>query len=639
MPRPCSGTERGSARPWRLRLAALAAFSALAPLLAPRAATLASADAVAAPTSALRIDGEPFDASEGLDLAANPGSGASEGRDASPESEPARRTLVVTPSARPVTLSVEGPIRLVRSGRSLSGPVRLPAGHEASLELEAGDGPATGTLVLEEDGSTSRIAVRVHRLELVDGEGRPLETAGASPRLSTRSPDVPLASDTAPRGTDPDDLYVRASSPEAAAAAGPAPLEEGPRAGPLELGTRGRLASDTPPLSLPLSVEAPRVLRTPWVRLYADGLDVALPARADRLLRASPGERLEARLRTPSGVVVRSFRVGRPGNAEGDDALRAVTLRFVVLRSRPGGPPAIGRDEREARALVAAQRELARAIFAPCAIDFEPDAASAVRFLAPPPPYALVVGEEDGFPAHGGGIVRFRANGRPIGPIETVEGDAPMATAERIAAALRAAGFSASTSEVPRTTNGSGPAADVLVRDARGEPAFLEPDGGSPLGTDAFQRVRRVDPSPFPFLRAFRDTDSIAGTAEERALVRALADADPRTLDVIFVPSFDRAERHGESFLRGDAGPLAGTVVISRAGVARMATAYTLAHELAHVLLDRPRHLDDVGSPDPTRLLGGGAPRGDFRGPRRLSREECRAMRATAAGSGLLHAP
>ncbi|MFO0693619.1 MAG: hypothetical protein U0230_08700 [Polyangiales bacterium] len=629
MPRPSSATERRAVGLSGPALAALAAFLAFGPPLALPASTRAADGDADAATVALRLDGERLDESVGIDLVAD---GAL--------TDTSRRALVVT-SDRGLVLSLEGPLRLRRNGRMLAGPVRVGPGDEGHFELEAGDGPASAALVLDEGGSVRRVPVRVHRIELVDGEGRTLEPALGSARLSTRSPDLALADRDAARGADPDDLLVRVASPVSprrpASEGEPARAE----AWPLELGTRGRLASDTPPLALPLDPEAPGVARTPWVRLYADALDVALPARSNRLLRASLGDVLEARWRTPSGVLVRALGVGRAGSDTGDDALRTASLRFVVLRSRPGGPPALGRDEREARALVGAQLELARAIFAPCAVGFGPEAAPVIRFLAPPPPYALVVGEEDGFPARGGGLVRFRANGRTVGPIETVAGDPPLATAERIVTALRAAGFSASASEVPRTSNGAGHAADVLVRDARGEPAFLEPDGSAPIATDAVQRVRRVDPSPFPGLRAFRNADAVAGTAEERALVRALADSDPRTIDVLFVPGFDRTERLGEAFLPGDAGPLAGTIVIARAGVARMATAYTLAHELAHVLLDEPHHLDEVGAPDPTRLLGGGAPRGDLRGPRRLSREECRMMRtnASSAGSHLLRAP
>jgi hypothetical protein len=124
-------------------------------------------------------------------------------------------------------------------------------------------------------------------------------------------------------------------------------------------------------------------------------------------------------------------------------------------------------------------------------------------------------------------------------------------------------------------------------------------------------------------LQHFGDTDSVAGTLEERALVKAVEDGDPRTIEVIVVPFFAGGGRIGESFIASDGSSMRNVVIIDRAGVRARRTSFTLAHELGHVILDEPGHPDDYGVDTPTLLMDSDASDSSPFGPRRLTVDEC----------------
>src|SRR5690606_18281189 len=125
-----------------------------------------------------------------------------------------------------------------------------------------------------------------------------------------------------------------------------------------------------------------------------------------------------------------------------------------------------------------------------------------------------------------------------------------------------------------------------------GRPVALAPDGDAPLSSDAQQRVRLGAVDLTDGVREFDNMTALTGTLEERALVRALADADDATIDVLVVSEFTGGTRDGEAFVSAEAagapGSIANVVLLSRAGVARGRVAFTLAHEIGHVLLDLP---------------------------------------------------
>jgi hypothetical protein len=137
-------------------------------------------------------------------------------------------------------------------------------------------------------------------------------------------------------------------------------------------------------------------------------------------------------------------------------------------------------------------------------------------------------------------------------------------------------------------------------------------------------------------LQHFGDTDSVAGTLEERALVKAVDDGDPRTIQLIVVPFFAGGGRIGESFIASDGSSMRNVVIIDRAGVRARRTSFTLAHELGHVILDEPGHPDDYGVDTPTQLMDSDASDSSPFGPRRLTVDECgRAIRQSGPSARL----
>lgn len=139
-------------------------------------------------------------------------------------------------------------------------------------------------------------------------------------------------------------------------------------------------------------------------------------------------------------------------------------------------------------------------------------------------------------------------------------------------------------------------------------------------------RVGRVDLADG--LQHFGDMDSMAGTLEERALLKAFDDGDPTTLEIFVVPAFASGGRIGESFIASDLSSLRNVVILDRAGLRARRSSLTLAHELGHVLLNMPGHPDDFGVDTPTMLMDSDAADASAFGPRRLSLEDCaRAVR------------
>ncbi len=147
-----------------------------------------------------------------------------------------------------------------------------------------------------------------------------------------------------------------------------------------------------------------------------------------------------------------------------------------------------------------------------------------------------------------------------------------------------------------------------------------------PLATDATLEVRLGSVDLSDGLQHFGDVDAVAGTLEERALVKSIDDGDPTTLDLVFVPFFGGGGRIGESFIGSDASSVENVVLLDRAGVRARRSSFTLAHEMGHVLLDIPGHPDDYGIDTPSSLMDSDAADASAFGPRRLSVDECARM-------------
>jgi hypothetical protein len=203
----------------------------------------------------------------------------------------------------------------------------------------------------------------------------------------------------------------------------------------------------------------------------------------------------------------------------------------------------------------------------------------------------------------------------------------PSEAARRVAQALERAGFEASVSDNPRMAAGVYGSADVSVR-RRGKLVALAAPADGPVSTDPTMTACIGHVNLEDGLQHFGDVDAAVGTLEERTLLRALDDGNPRTIEVVMVAGFASGGRIGESFIGADGGSLRNIVLLDRAAVRAHRSSFALAHELGHVLLDEPGHPDDFGVDVPTQLMDADAASPSAFGPRRLSIEECeRAMR------------
>jgi hypothetical protein len=364
--------------------------------------------------------------------------------------------------------------------------------------------------------------------------------------------------------------------------------------------------------------------QTELIRATADVVDRSHPSSASRSLRAEVGGRLELEL---GGSKAASIRVGGPRRASLGrlDRLR-LRLRVRMLRAASGGEAALGGDDSRALERVREELRAASALWGQCGISFGPENEIDAAVADPPPAWLLAVGCDLGLPASGGEIA-LRAGKRTV-RVPTRAGQTPAAVAHALAVALRAAGLRAEVSMNARIEPGALRTADVLVRGSDGQPLALAPLADVALSSDASLRVCLGEVDLADGLQHFGDLDAVAGTVEERALIKAFDDGDPATVEVLVIPRFGHGGRIGESFIHADGSSVRNVVVVDVAGVRSGGGAFTLAHELGHILLDLPGHPDDYGVDSPTSLMDADAADPTIFGPRRLSLAECeRAVR------------
>jgi hypothetical protein len=208
--------------------------------------------------------------------------------------------------------------------------------------------------------------------------------------------------------------------------------------------------------------------------------------------------------------------------------------------------------------------------------------------------------------------------------VAVARGSIPDRVAADLAQALERVGFVPIISPNARIAPGASGSVDVLVRRHDGQLATVEPiKPGAPVTSDATLAVRIGSVDLSDGLQHFGDMDSVAGTLEERTLLKSVDDGDPHTVEVVVVPSFTGGGRIGESFIASDLSSLRNVVLLDRAGVRARRSSLTLAHELGHVLLDMPGHPDDYGIDTPTLLMDSDASDASPFGPRRLTIDEC----------------
>jgi hypothetical protein len=375
--------------------------------------------------------------------------------------------------------------------------------------------------------------------------------------------------------------------------------------------------------------------RTTPIRATADLVDRTHPSASGRSLMAEVGGTLTVGIQ---GLPIAVIPVGGPRASMlgALDRFRA-RLRFHVVRSSAHGQPAVGGDDDGARRIARAELRAASMLWGQCGIHFGPDSETTIDLVDPPPRYLVGVGCDVGLPASGGKIV-LDVEGKRVA-IDVKPDDAPVEVAHALAHAVTSAGFSAVVSPNTRIVPGALRTADVLIRKHGGAWANVDTVAGAPLSTDATLPVCLGEVSLGDGLSHFDDLDAVAGTVEERTLVKAYQDDDPGTIDVFVVPSFSKTGRIGESFIDTDGSAIQNVVIVDRAGIRAGSRSYALPHEIGHVLLDMPGHPDDFGVDRPWVLMDADAADATIFGPHRLSVSDCeRAVRQSgpASGSSLL---
>lgn len=416
---------------------------------------------------------------------------------------------------------------------------------------------------------------------------------------------------------DPENLRIELVEPASSALTVTAALEAvDPQTGAI----RARLAG------IALTRSAVGVaFRSTFIRLVGDAMDAEAPGVSDRVLRVVLGDQVRVIYAAPGGrTAVATMRVWRGVTGSGRRAIYRGRLRVRVLRRAVGGAPVVGTSEASALAIARTQVAIASEVWGQCGITFGDAATADVALVAPPPPALIAIADVDGLPARGGGAIRLTVAGRAIRPVSTRAHERPIGTAWRVAEAVRALGFVAEVFENPPTELASGRSADIVVRTREGAPVSVDTDGTAPLSSDRQQTVSigRVDSSDG--IQEFENMTAVAGTLEERTLIRLLGDDDPRTVDIFLIDRFTGNTRQGEAFIEGDGGSIANVLLLDRNGVHQEREAWTQAHELGHVLLDQPFHPDNVGPDRPWLLMDADSSLGLVTGPKRLTEQECR---------------
>ncbi len=366
------------------------------------------------------------------------------------------------------------------------------------------------------------------------------------------------------------------------------------------------------------------------IRASPDLVDRAYSATADRSLRAEVGGRI---VLSVLGKKAASIRVGGPRKtAVGPIDRYRARLRFHVVRESARKPSRNEVDD--AKEMSRDEARTASMLWGQCGIHFGADTDVSVDVVDPPGPYLVALGCDLGLPASGG-TVALQVDGKPV-RVTANPDDAPIVVARAVANAIESLGFVATLSPNARIAEAALRTADVLVHRKNGQFAELTPAPDAPLSADPTLGVCLGEVNLDDGLAHFDDLDAVAGTLEERTLIKAYQDDDPATIEVFVVPSFSKSGRIGESFIDSDGSSIQNAIIVDRAGIRAGARSYALAHEIGHVLLDLPGHPDDFGVDRPWYLMDADAADPTIFGPRRLSVAECeRAVRQSGPGSAI----
>lgn len=511
--------------------------------------------------------------------------------------------------------------RILVQGKPLAWGERIPAG--AQLQ---GVVPGHVSALVKAGNREWTLAIDVHGVGVRDGEKKPVDMARERASIQRTPPSRVDLEDADHKFDDPDALRVMTTSPE------------GTTIGAL---TVDSLSADGATLDAIRDVKLTSVACDPGVppgatcsasaplRLVVDDVDRSHPLVASRSVRAEVGGALV--VRDASGKKLQAIRVAGPrSSSAGPIGRHRLTIHPVVMRLTPGGAPAVGGTDSGAIASLRQELALASATWGQCGITFGPVTQMDVKVMSPPPPYLVAIGDDVGMPASGGEVI-LKVDGRTVSVI-TKKGWSTRQVALELQRAAQRTGVTATISENARIAPGAAPSVDVAMKRRDGQLATVELVSSS----DATLSVNVGAVDLTDGLQHFGDTDSVAGTLEERALVKAVDDGDPRTIELVVIPFFSGGGRIGESFIASDGSSMRNVVIIDRAGVRARRTSLTLAHELGHVILDEPGHPDDYGIDTPTLLMDSDASDSSPFGPRRLTTDECgRAIRQSGPAARL----
>ncbi len=503
--------------------------------------------------------------------------------------------------------------RLVVDGRPIPWGKTAPPG--AAIQ---GISPGVVSLVAVRGAAQESITIDVVGVGMRDGSKKDLDLAHDHAALERTPPERLEGPADAPYA-DPDALRVTLTLPEIGAeVAAPVLGVESVGANGARIDLQSRMAFD--PVPCASGPGGRRCYATPAIRFTVDDVDRVHAVASARSLRGEVGGAIVLRL---NGRKMQAIRVLGPRTGAGGPIgrLRA-TLRPFVMRVAPGDGPAIGGNEAGAVAALRAEFNLASAMWGQCGLSFGPSGGVDVKVADPPPPHLISFGQDLGLYASGGEL-RVRAGGQLL-VLTIAARSSPERVARQFAQVAEKNGLTAIVSPNARISPAASGSVDVSLRRRDGTLVAIEPaTPGSPISTDPTLTVRigRIDFSNG--LQHFGDMDSMSGTLEERTLVKALDDGDPRTIEIIVIPSFSGGGRIGESFIASDLSSVRNVVLLDRAGVRARRSSLTLAHELGHVFLNIPGHPDDYGIDTPTLLMDSDASDASPFGPRRLTLDEC----------------
>lgn len=500
----------------------------------------------------------------------------------------------------------------------------LPWGRAAPARtLLQGLTPGCVELAAKVGGRRIRITIDVRGIDLRDGEGRRVDMARSHASLERTPPMRDEGGADAPYD-DFDALRVVVAIPDHG------PGLDGERTIAVEsLSSLGARIDELPGLALTASrcaapSEDVRCWASAPLRAVMDDVDRNHPLVAGRSIKAEVGGALVFR---SAGRKAQMIRVLGPRDSPvGPIGRLRATLRPFVVRVTPGGAPSIGGTDAGAVEALRAELGAAATIWGQCGLTFGDTQNLEVRLVDPPPSHLVAIGDDLGLNASGGEI-RLRVEGKSIS-VPTTPGEGADRVAENLSRAVERAGLTAVVSPNARIGPALAQSVDVSLRRKDGTLVAVDTAPGVPLSTDPTLSVRIGSVDVSDGLQHFTDVDAMAGTLEERTLLKAIDDGDPATVEVVVVPLFAGGGRIGESFIGSDLSSVRNIVLLDRAGIRARKSSLTLAHELGHVFLDLPGHPDDYGVDTPTLLMDSDAADASPFGPRRLTLEECaRAVR------------